>query len=248
MAQPVVFSEIKQLLKDENDLQPFITELEHSKKALFFYWALDSLENDLDNSTLENNRELLKSIQDEVCAAPNLESSLNAYSPGFVLGLLEFSIRSIEANIETHLEYQNLVAKIETWVKIGFSNPDMEKHYLETIKGIHEIRDWQKMKSEEYYPIVFQLINSSRYHRSDKQILKFFQKRANDDKITFYLLSQLLRTNPIFYKKVLALCKEKSISFEEISEKFVRVMHLLGEETTDPKVGQFIKLFLKKES
>ncbi|MHA1978022.1 MAG: hypothetical protein ACW98I_14035 [Candidatus Hodarchaeales archaeon] len=244
MAQPIVFTEIKQLLKEQENLQPFMKELEHSEKALFLYWALDSLEDDSENATLEKNRIMLKSIQDKVCTESTLESSLEKYSPGFVLGVLEYSIRSIEASIETHAEYEALVTKLESWVKIGFTNPIMEKHYQETILGIREIRGWQKMKAEEYYPYLFQLIDSSRFQRSDKQVLKFLQKRTNGDKITFYLLSQLLRTNPVLHNKVRTLCDNKEISFEEISQKFVSVMHLLGEDTSDPKVKQYIKLFL----
>jgi len=244
--QPIVFSEIQQLLREQQNLKPLITELEHSEKALFLYWALDSLENDLGNSTLDKNREFLRGIQDEVLTTPTLESSLKSYSPGFILGLLEYSIRSIEANIETYEKYQSYVAKLESWEKIGFTNLAMEKHYQETIRGIHEIRDWQKMKSEEYYPILLQLINSSRYQKSEKQILKFLQKRTNDNKITFYLLSQVLRTNPVLYNKVEALCEDKNISFDDFSSKILRVMHLFGEETTDSKVKQYIILFLKK--
>ncbi len=246
LAQPIVFSEIKQLLKEQEELRPFITESKHSEKALFIYWALDSLEDSIESSTLEKNRQFLKNIQEEVISAPTLGSSLESYSPGFILGLLEYSIRSIEANIETHEEYQSLVAKLESWEKIGFANLAMEKHYQETIRGIHEIRDWQKMKSEEYYPIIFQLINSSRYLRSEKQILKFLQKRTNDDKITFYLLSQLLRTNPVLYNMVVALCEEKNLSFENFSSKMSHVMRLFGDEVTDPKVKQYINLFLKR--
>ncbi len=246
MTQPIVFSEIQKLLKEQEDLDSIIRESKNSEKALFIYWALDSLESESNEPILNKNRLVLKKIQEEVCSAPDLESSLKSYSPGFILGLMEYRIRSIEANIETDTEYQTLVKKLESWQKIGFTDLLMEKHYIETLRGIQEIRDWQVMKSEEYYPILFQLINSNRYQRSEKNILKFLQKRTNDEKITFYLLSQILRTNPVLHKKVETLCNEKGVTFNDIKEILTRVMHKFSEEVTDPKAKQYTALFLKK--
>ena len=77
----------------------------HSEKALFFYWALDSLEGEETTVNLEKNSKFLKDIQEKVCKDPDIETSLKIYSPGFVLGLLEFKIRTIEANINTYKEY-----------------------------------------------------------------------------------------------------------------------------------------------
>ena len=246
MSKQIDFSEIKDLLKTEPDLKPFLTELKHSEKALFFYWALDSLEGEVFSPNLEKNSKILKDIQEQVCEDLNLEASLQTYSPGFVLGLLEFKIRSIEANIKTYHEYKRLVSKLESWEKIGFNDDLFEKHYKETMRGIQEINDWQKMKTEEYYPIIFQLINSSRYKKSDSHVLKFLRKRCSKDTTTFYLLSGLLRTNPHFYIKVSKLCSDKSVSIEDLKTKLTDVLHLLYQKSSDEKAKAVIQLFLKK--
>jgi hypothetical protein len=246
LSQQIDFSEIKDLLRTQNDLKPFITDQKHSEKALFFYWALDSLEGEKITPNLERNSKLLNEIQKQVCNDPDIETSLKLYSPGFVLGLLEFKTRTIEANFETYKEYQRLVSKLKSWEKLGFKDALFEKYYKETMRGIQEINDWQKMKVEEYYPIIFQLVNSSRYQRSDSHILKFLRKRCKKDITTFYLLSALLRTNPPFHIKVSKLCSDKGVAFEELKMKLTEALHLLYQESNHQKTKDLIKLFLKK--
>lgn len=244
--QSIDFPEIKLLLTESDDLKPFITESKHSEKALFFYWALDSLEGKQITLNLEKNSEFLRNIQEQVCKDSDLASSLKKFSPGFVLGLLEFKIRSIEANIENYDEYQHLISKLESWQKLGFTDDKFEKHYEETMRGIQEIKDWQMMKTEEYFQVVFQLINSSRYKRSPVKILKFLRKRCKKDITVFYLLSGLLRTNPPFNIKVSKLCSDRNVSFVELKVKLSDVLHLLRQETEDEKVKDYIDLFLSK--
>jgi hypothetical protein len=229
------------------DLESFISDPHNSTKSLYLFWALDVLEKDLTvkSAIFQSNRDFLRSIQKEICTTKAIDSSLEKYSSGFVLGLLEFTIRSIEANIETYDEYQQLVELLLNWRKRGHAG-DFEKQFDETIKAIQEISGWHEAKKEEYYPIIFQLINSSRHHRSEKYILKFIHKRCQNDITVFYILSGLLRTNPAFYNKIRDLCEEKSVNYEEVSQKLILVLKLLRNETTDPKVKNLVKLFTQK--
>ncbi len=248
MSQSIEFQEIKQLLLETKNLKTIISEPQYSIKSLYLYWALNALEDDITdkNDVFHKNRDFLRSIQQDLRTSKAIDSILEKFSPGFVLGLFEFTIRSIEANIETYDEYQQLVEILLSWRKRGFPNQTIEKHYNETIKAIEEINSWQEAKTEEYYPIIFQLINSSRHHRSEKQILKFMRKRCRKDKMFFHMLSGLLRTNPPFHRKFRVLCNEKNVNYEELSKKLGLVLKLLKEETSDPKVKKLIELFNQK--
>ena len=248
MSQSIDFQDIKQLLLETTDLLSIISEPQHSTKSFYLFWALDELENDTvdKNDVFQSNRNLLKSIQQEIRASKAIDTSLEKYSPEFVLGLLEFTIRSMEANIETYDEYQQLLEMLLSWRERGFPNKIIEKQYNETIKAIEEINEWHEMKKEEYYPIIFQLINSSRHRRGEKQVLKFIRKRCRKDIMVFYVLSGLLRTNPPLYYKIRDLCDEKNVNYEELRQKLHQVLILFKGETSDPKVKKLIGLFNQK--
>ena len=248
MSQSIDFQDIKKLLLETTSLTSIISDPQYSTKSLYLFWALDALENDTitENEIFQSNKDVLRSIQQEVRKVKTIDSSLEKYSSGFVLGLLEFTIRSMEADIETYSEYQQLVELLQSWQKKGFTSELIEKQYNETVKAIQEINDWHETKKEEYFPIIFQLINSSRYQRSEKQILKFIQKRCQNEITVFYILSGLLRTNPLLHNKIRDLCNEKRVNFIELYQKLVLVLKLLKDETKDPKVKKFIELFNQK--
>ena len=248
MSQSIDFQDIKQLLLETTDLLSIISEPQHSTKSFYLFWALDELENDTvdKNDVFQSNRNLLKSIQQEIRASKAIDTSLEKYSPEFVLGLLEFTIRSMEANIETYDEYQQLLEMLLSWRERGFPNKIIEKQYSETIKAIEEINEWHEMKKEEYYPIIFQLINSSRHRRAEKQVLKFIRKRCRKDIMVFYVISGLLRTNPPLNNKIKDLCDEKNVNYEELRQKLHQVLILFKDETSDPKVKKLIELFNQK--
>ncbi|MHA1445008.1 MAG: hypothetical protein ACTSR4_09730, partial [Candidatus Hodarchaeales archaeon] len=242
------FQDIKELLLESTDLMSIISESQYSTKSLYLFWALDALENDsVDKSDIfQSNKELLKSIQQEIRISKAIDSSLEKYNSGFVLGLLEFTIRSIEANIETYEEYKQLLEILLSWRERGFPNQIIEEQYNETIKAIEGINEWHETKKEEYYPIIFQLINSSRHLRAEKQVLKFIQKRCKKDIMVFYILSGLLRTNPPLYNKIRELCNEKNVNFEELRQKLHQVLILFKSETSETKVKKLIELFNQK--
>ena len=248
LSQSIDFQDIKNILLETTSLSSIISDPQHSTKSLYLFWALDALENDTATKSdiYHSNRDILRSIQQEVRSNKTIDTVLEKYSSGFILGLLEFTIRSIEANIETYDEYKQLVELLLSWQKKGFATEIIEKQYNETIKAIQEINDWHEVKKEEYYPIIFQLLNSSRYQRSEKQVLKFIQKRCQNDLTVFYILSGLLRTNPPFHNKIKNLCKEKDIDFDDLTQKLVLVLKLLKNETKDLKVRTFIELFNQK--
>ncbi|MHA2054625.1 MAG: hypothetical protein ACXABI_10695 [Candidatus Hodarchaeales archaeon] len=237
------FEEIKEILLTETDLTPYLTSGENAKKGLLLFWALDSLSGKTTNQNFMNNVKTLKEIQRKVCYEDGLSTSLKMYSHEFILGVLEFTSRSIEANIEKYTQYNIVVRKLESWKELGFPNEDFEKLYNEAIQSVLEIRDWQKTKLEEYFPIIQQLINSSRYTKSEKQVLKFLRKRSLTDKAVFFLLAAVVRTNPLLHFKIMDVCEEKNISFSILREKLDQVMILLGKETVDPKVKSYIQLF-----
>ena len=237
------FEEIKDILLTKKDLTPYLTTGENAKKGLLFFWAIDSLIGSTNEPIFLENVKMLKEIQQKVCYKEELSRSLKKYSHEFILGVLEYTSRSIEANVETYEQYNVIVKKLESWKDLGFPSEEFEKLYNEAIKSVLEIREWQKGKLTEYLPIINQLIDSSYYTKSEKQILKFIRKRSSSDKTVFFLLAALLRTNPLLHFKIIDVCEEKNVSFTVLKQKLDQVMVLLSQVTTDLKVRSYIQLF-----
>ena len=124
MSQSIDFQDIKKLLLETTSLTSIISDPQYSTKSLYLFWALDALENDTitENEIFQSNKDVLRSIQQEVRKVKTIDSSLEKYSSGFVLGLLEFTIRSMEADIETYSEYKQLVELLQSWQKKGFTS------------------------------------------------------------------------------------------------------------------------------
>jgi len=171
LSQSIDFQDIKKLILETTSLTEIISDPQYSTESLYLYWALDALENDTGAKTeiFQSNRDILKAIQKEMRDNKTIEPSLEKYSSGFILGLLEFTIRSIEANIETYDEYQKMIELLLNWKKKGFTSELIEKQYKETVKAIQEINNWHELKKEEYYPIIFQLstVSGAQYFISE---------------------------------------------------------------------------------
>jgi hypothetical protein len=90
----VDFENIKSLLLSSQDIKKFIRSKENDKEAMFLFWALDNLEQqkkDLSEESqrcLQINRKILEEAQ-QFIFSEELESSINKFSHGFVLGALE---------------------------------------------------------------------------------------------------------------------------------------------------------------
>ncbi len=249
----VNFEDVKSILltRNSSELEKYIRldDKEIQNKAMFLYWALDYFEqhpNEISKESidnLKNNRDFLISEQNNIIKE-KLDFSLNEYSQGFVLGALEFAIREREAQINLYSEYIELFNKIKRWPDLGFPDEEFQKNWEQRIASIEEILDWMKLRADEWFPIVIMLINSKKYQKSSKVILKTLRKGRNDD-ITFQILSGILHSNPLLNKRIIEFCKEKDISVIELRNQLKRTLLLLYRETSDRKVKNLCKLFFK---
>ena len=247
------FEEVKShlLTKTSSELEKMIklNDKEIQENVMFLFWALDYFEQhpkEIPKESVDN----LKESQDFLFSAQNkiihndLAFSLNEYSQGFVLGALEFAIREREAQINRYSEYLNLYKKIKRWPDLGFPDEDFQKNWEQRMASIEEILDWMKLRADEWFPIVKMLINSKKYQKSSKVILKTLRKGRNDE-IIFQILSGILHSNPILNKRILSFCKEKDSSVVELKNQLKKTLLLLYRDTSDKKVKNLCKLFLK---
>jgi glutathione peroxidase-family protein len=252
---PVDFEEVKSIL-----LSKSIPELENlirlnDKKSqnisMFLFWALDYFnqhpkEIPEDSKQLFiKNRGFLVSIQDELIDK-ELENLLSKYSQGFVLGSLEFAIREREAQINRYSEFSTLYDKFGKWQIIGFPNEDFKKQWEQRLASIEEIQDWMKSRADEWYGIILMLINSNKYRKTAKVILKTLRKGKNDDTV-FQILIGVLHSNPLLHLRLEELCNKKEISLQELKQQFKKTLVFLASQTKDEKVRDLCKLFLSSK-
>ncbi len=250
MAKPKVdFKQVKITLlkKSSEELSEFIRSAHSQDEAMFLFWALDYLDQhqgEIPKNSLEilkKNRDILTQAQD-VVFRENLKYSLEQFSAGFVLGTLEFAIRDREAQIDRYEEYLELIAKIQTWPKLGFPNEQFKKYWEERINDIQEIQDWMKTRASDWFPIIIPLYRSGKFHKSSEKTLKALRKGRTDTTV-FQILAALLHSNPILDQRIKAFCEENQISMVD-KRKLMEIMSLLADKTTDKKVQQYCTLLL----
>ncbi|UCE14842.1 MAG: hypothetical protein JSV04_06580 [Candidatus Heimdallarchaeota archaeon] len=250
MTQPKVdFEQIKGILlnKSPEELKEFICSETSQVDAMFLFWALDYLDQhpqeipDTSKIILQKNRDFLGQVQKTIFSE-SLEFSLGEYSAGFVLGTLEFGIREREAQIDRYKEYVELLAKIQTWPELGFPNEEFKKHWEERINDIEEIRDWMRMRANDWYPIILPLYRSRKFEKSPKIVLKTLRK-GRTDKTVFQILTAMLHSNPILDQQIKNFCEENQVLKVE-KETLIELLQLLAHETSDTKVKAYCQLLI----
>ncbi|MHA1969013.1 MAG: hypothetical protein ACW964_14570 [Candidatus Hodarchaeales archaeon] len=246
------FEEVKNILLTKNisDLEAMVrlNDKKFQDMSMFLFWALDYFDQHPkeiprdSNQTLKQNRDFLLSLQDELINQ-ELEISIKKYSQGFVLGSLEFAIREREAQINRYSEYLNLYDIIQKWPKIGFPNDEFQKQWEQRMASIEEIQDWMKSRANEWYPIILMLINSKKYQKTTKIILKTLRKGRKDD-IIFQILTAVLHSNPLLHIQLEEFCNERDISLQELKQQLKKTLVFLASQTADEKVRNLCKLFL----
>ncbi len=248
----VNFDQIKTLLltKTPQEISKFIRSEKSQEEAMFLFWAIDYLEQHpkeiplKSEPTFQSNREFLRQVQ-EVIFREKLQSSLNEFSAGFVLGTLEFGIREREAQIDRYDEYVELFAKIQAWPELGFPNEKFQKHWEERMNDILEIKDWMKKRAKDWYPIIIPLYRSGKFQKSATKALKALKKGRKDNTV-FQILAAILHSNPILDHQLRDYCQKNQIEMVE-KVQLLEIMRLLSHETSDEKVKQYCNLLLRSK-
>lgn len=219
------------------------------EEAMFLFWALDYYEQHPKEIPLESkdqlmkNRDFLFSCQ-EIIINNKLEFSFEKYSQGFILGALEFVIREKEAQIKFYSDYMKLYNKFKRWPELGFPDEDFKKNWEKRLVSIEEIQDWMKQRAEKWYPIITMLINSKKYQKSTKIILKTLRKGKNDEAV-FHILSGILHSNPLLSQRINNYCNERNISYSELKKQLMRTFLRFSRETSDEKVKDLNQMLLQ---
>ncbi|MHA1972701.1 MAG: hypothetical protein ACTSW1_06905 [Candidatus Hodarchaeales archaeon] len=248
----VDFEDVKNLIlaKTRDELEIYIRDKKSGEEALFLFWASENLERKF--SELSENqkkhfieqRDLLENAKFDIITNP-LSSSLKKYSEEFVLGALEYSIRTREAQIRHFEEYSAILKKLRSWSELGFSSESLEKKWEKALEGIEEIEGWMKQRAEAFFPHVLPLINIETYQKlqkSEKKVLKSLRKGRSDNTV-FQILTALLHSNPILIHQVEEFVKENETNIPP-KELLLRTIILLEELTEDEKVKEYCQLII----
>jgi hypothetical protein len=243
----VDFEKVKSLLLSLQDMEEFIRSKEDEEEAMFLFWALHNLESknkDLSIDALnrlKKNSEILREAQ-EFIFTEDLAASINKFSHGFVLGVLEYAARTKEAQIEHYSDYKELVKKIESMKELGFPSEKFQKYWEETIIGIKEIQGYMTARSDDHFPILTRLINTQKY-KTPSKTLKMLRKGRSDNGV-FQILASVLHSNPILDERLKELCIERSISLDHVKDQLTTVLQLLEDDSQDKKVQEYCRLLL----
>ncbi len=254
MSRPTVdFEEVKSILLTKliSELEEYITlkDKKIQEEAMFLFWALDYYKQHPKEIPLESKDQLLKNRDflfscQEIIINNKLEFSFEKYSQGFILGALEFVIREKEAQIKFYSDYMKLYNKFKRWPELGFPDEDFKKNWEKRLVSIEEIQDWMKQRAEKWYPIITMLVNSKKYQKSTKIILKTLRKGKKDEAV-FHILSGILHSNPLLSQQVKNYCNERNISYFELKKQLMRTFLRFSRETSDEKVKDLSQMLLQ---
>ncbi len=213
---------------------------EHELIALRFF-DVSNLENP-DN--LSEREKLLVEIQNEVLQDP-LEISLQKHSSGIVLGALVNAVKRFESDIRHHEKYSQATEKIERWNSMHISQ-ELQPYLRDVLIRIWDIRDWQQAKATKYFSLVETIVQQ--FYQSEKKptvefVLLSLQKEETDREI-FYLISGLLKSNPLLHEMLKIRCDGLFVEIEPILTLFLDVLALLAEKSEDQEVQGLSRLFI----
>lgn len=224
----------------EVNFDNYLRNEEHELLALRFF-DVTNLE---DNKNLTEREKILIEIQNEVLHDP-LELSLQKYSSGIVLGALINAVKRFEGDLQHHEKYSQATERVEHWNSLYIS-PELKPYLQDALFRIWEIRDWLQTKATQYFPLVEKIIQN--YFQSEKKptvvtILHSLQKEETDREI-FFLISSLLKSNPLLHEMLTIRCDGLFEDSEPIIHLFLDTLSLLAEKTTDQEVKGISRLFL----
>lgn len=232
----------KEIFESPNiDFEVYLREMEHEILALRF-WDVTDLGSS--GSVSERGKRLIQ-IQEEILHS-SLETSLEKFSAGTVLGALISAARQYETHIEFYTQYCQASGKLELWSTL-FIAPDLRPYLQDALRRVWDLRYWLEDKTNKYFPLVETIIQEVLNNKilSPEEILQILRSLRNDREI-FFLVGGLLETNPILHEKVKKHCSDLMIDFLPLLELFRSSLVLLAEVSVDQEVKNFCKLFLVK--
>ena len=72
-------------------------------------------------------------------------------------------------------------------------------------------------------------------------------REMHKEKECFYLLANLLQTNPLLQRKVKNFCSSKNEDYKVLAPFFIQAAFIFKEETQEPKIKRLWELFLNQE-
>ena len=173
----------------------------------------------------------------------NLIIVVKKYNESIIMGALVSLIRDTEANILTYNDHLMLKEKFFFWPKIGINNDMILLSWKDFSNAIREVEEWLIEKKNLYLPILEKLI---KVIESDDNVTKgklFEQLQDIPEKESFYIICNILLTNPILRKEFLSISLlegEKLLAFEK---SIFGILTILEEKTLDNSLKGLILLF-----
>lgn len=188
------------------------------------------------------NSQILNTLKQEI-SNESLEKVKNKYNEAIILSALVQLVRDNEANILTYTEYLRLKEKFLNWPKIGIKNEKILLAWKDFSNAIKELEEWMTEKKESYMPYLEKIINLNEIEKESDEVKIFNLLQDIPEKETFYIICNILLTNPILRKDFLSvslLSGPKLLAFEKV---LFKLLDVLNEKTNDKSLKGLIYLF-----
>ena len=246
--------------KNIQELLQFVDEDTNSAIFTNYYQALDDIEIKILNRIikltpeqkeyLNTNKKLLIDLRYEI-SQKNLSESLNNYPITLVFASLLSSIRDLECNVDKYDEYRTIVKKFrELEIKLA-EMPDLLSYWKNIDEAIDEMHFFLEGKTRMFFPtirkIILEILSAKDKELNYPNIIVENLREAHNDRECFYLLANLLQTNPILQRKVINFCLSNNENYKDLEPFFIKAVFIFKEETVDPKIKRLWELFVRQE-
>ena len=184
----------------------------------------------------------LEEVKNEVFME-DLPKLIKKYNESVILGALVQLIRDNEANILTYDDYMNLREKFFDWPKIGIKNERILLSWKDFSKAIREVDQWLLEKKNMYLPITEKLIQIMEENNEITAELLYKQITDLPEKEIFYVICNLLLTNPPLRKEFLSISLLDNDKLLKSEQSIFQILDILKERTEDSSLKGLILLF-----
>ena len=248
------------MTKNVQELLQFIDEDQNLAVFTNYYQALNDIEIKCLNRTIEltpeqkeyldtNKRHLLQ-LRNEI-AKKDLSDSLKMYPITLVFASLVSSIRDMECNVDKYGEYTEIVKKFREMEPHLVNAADLQSYWKNVDESIDELHFFLENKTKIFFPtinkIILEMISARGKDIDNARIVIGNLREMHKEKECFYLLANLLQTNPLLQRKVKNFCSSKNEDYKVFEPFFIQAAFIFKEETQEPKIKRLWELFLNQE-
>ena len=173
----------------------------------------------------------------------NLITLIKKYNESIIMGALVSLIRDTEANILTYDDHLMLKEKFFSWPKLGIDNDRILLSWKDFSNAIREVEDWLIEKKNSYLTVLEKLIKVMESNDNVTEGMLYEQLQDIPEKECFYIICNILLTNPILRREFLSISQLKADKLLAFEKSIFRILTILEEKTSDNSLKGLILLF-----